>query len=75
MFNALLCLYLKEFLVLVFWGVNNVVKCRACARVEDLLKHEAKLLKKYKNSTKGYAMDETISSYGMLRKLIMPKIQ
>ncbi len=38
MFNVLLCLYLKEFSgMLVFWRVTIVVKCRACAWVEDQL--------------------------------------
>ncbi len=37
MFNVLLCLYLRVSGMLVFWGVTIVVKCRACAWVEDQL--------------------------------------
>ncbi len=37
MFNVLLCLYLKSFWYVSVLGVTIVVKCRACAWVEDQL--------------------------------------
>ncbi len=53
MFNVLLCFfyvllcYVRVSGMLVFWGVTIVVKCRACAWVEDqLTRHKVVLITK-----------------------------